>query len=335
MPTRKVTNMRRLLEISFAHKYLLLAPLVAALIGTAGYVLIQPASYQSSATLWVTGGGVGTESAAQAQADIVNQFLKTNSFAMTVAENGPLGGYLNTHGSSLTSQIKGLVGGLGSAQKASPVAIQQYLAAHVTVTQLGPAELSLIVSGPTPAVAKGTANALITQLMASEIAVRTAPDQTQVALYESQLADQSAALTADLAAVRAYLVAHPNLVSSPAAASIDSQLAILKDRATVAGQTYVQLLAKIDQAQSDLALAREPNLAPFSVVDSPQTPSSQSFLGKQQLIAVAAGLLAGFLVLAGMAALLVRLDSTIHTPDDVQRMVGLPVIGTTPLSARA
>ena len=36
-----------------------------------------------------------------------------------------------------------------------------------------------------------------------------------------------------------------------------------------------------------------------------------------------------------MDALLVRLDTTIHSPNEVQRMLGLPVIGATPLSAEA
>jgi capsular polysaccharide biosynthesis protein len=56
-------------------------------------------------------------------------------------------------------------------------------------------------------------------------------------------------------------------------------------------------------------------------------------LGKQEIIAIAAGLFAGLLAVAVMAALLVRLDTTIHSADEVQRMVGLPVLGSTPQSA--
>jgi uncharacterized protein involved in exopolysaccharide biosynthesis len=334
-----VADVKRFMEIGFAHKLLLLAPMVAALVGTAAFVLLQPAGYQSSATVWVNGGGVGSQSAAAAQADIVNQFLKTNTFALAVAQNSPLGEYLNTHsdaaqGSSITTQIKELFGRGGNAQKPSDDAIRTYLAAHVTVAQLGPSELTVTMNGPTPDVARGTALALITQLSTAEVTVRTTPAQTQLALYQAQLQDQAKVITADLAAIRDYLAAHPNLVKDANAASTDPQLAILQDAATVAKQTYVALLAKIDQTQSDLDLARKPNNAPFRVVDAPQTPAAPS-LGKQQLIAGGAGILAGLVLMAVMGALLVRLDTTIHSADEVHSMVGLNVLGSTPLSARA
>jgi uncharacterized protein involved in exopolysaccharide biosynthesis len=334
-----VADVKRYLEIGFAHKLLLLAPMVAALIGTAAFVLLQPAAYQSSATIWVNGGGVGSQSAAAAQSDIVNQFLKTNSFALAVAQNSPLGDYLNTHpdaaqGSSITTQIKQLLGRSVSPQKPSDDAIRTYLAAHVTVAQLGPSELTVTVNGPNPDVARGTALALVTQLSTAEVAARTTPAQTQLALYQAQLQDQAKVISADLAAIRDYLAAHPNLAKDPNAAATDPQLALLQDAASVAKQTYVALLAKIDQTQSDLDLARKPNNGPFRVVDSPQTPAAPS-VGKQQLIAGGAGVLAGLLLMAVMAALLVRLDTTIHSPDEVHRMVGLNVLGSTPLSARA
>ena len=63
-------------------------------------------------------------------------------------------------------------------------------------------------------------------------------------------------LSADLAAVRQYLVDHPNLAKDPGAQATDSQLQVLKDAAAVAQQTDVALLAKIDQTQSDLDLAK-------------------------------------------------------------------------------
>lgn len=332
-----MTKVKRILEVAFRHKILLLAPLLAALIGTAAYVYLLPASYQSSATLWVNGGGVGTQSPAQTQADIANEYLKTDTFALAVSTKGPLGEYLNTHADATQGfSLKSLMSDGGPTQKPSTEAIRQYLAAHVTITTLGPAELIVTVNGPSPDVAKGTANALIAQLLESEVAAKTTAAKTQLGIYQTQLQDQAAVITKDLAAITAYLAAHPNLVGpkNAEAAATDPQLALLQDQAAVARQAYVGLLTKIDQTTSDIALAEQPTLAPFRVVDAPQTPSLPAF-GKQQLIAIAAGLLAGFLAMAGMAALLYRLDTTIHTADDVQPMLGLPVIGSTPLSARA
>ncbi len=329
--------MKRYLEIGFAHKLLLIAPLLAAVICTAAYVMLQPAAYQSSATLWVNGNGVGTQSAAQSQADVVNQYLKTNSFAVTVAQ-GPLTSYLNAHpsvvpGAGIRTQLAGLIGDSGNGRKASDDGIRLYLAAHVTQTQLGPSELILTVSAPSPELAKGTAVALIAQLQVAEVAAKTANLQAVLALLKSQLQDQSKILSADLAAVRQYLADHPNLAKDPAAQATDSQLQVLKDAATVAQQTDVALLAKIDQTQSDLDLANQS--LPFRIADAPQLPSTQSLFGKQQLIAIGGGLLGGLFLVALMAALLIRLDTTIHSPEEVHAMVGLQVLGSTPLSARA
>ena len=327
--------MARILETCFAHKLLLVGPFIAAVIGTVGYVMIQPAAYQSAANIWVNGSGAGTQSAAQTQSDTINQLLKSPSFAQTVADSGPLTGYLNAHPDAAQGfSVRSLVG-LSRPAKPSADAIRVYLASHVALTQAGPSELTVTVTMPDANLAKGTADSLLNQLTIAEIAVRTAPTQTQLALYQKQLQDQSAVLATDLAAVRAYLAAHPTLASDPKAATTDPQLAILQDRATVDEQNYLQLLTKIQQAQSDLALANQPKMAPFRIVDAPQTPTSQSLLGKQNLIAIAIGLLIGLGAVGALGALLVRLDTTIHEAADVQSMLGLRPLGSAPLAAKA
>ena len=98
------------------------------------------------------------------KADIVNQYLKTNSFAVTVAQ-GPLTSYLNTHpgvvpGAGIRTQLAGLIGDSGSGRKASDDGIRLFLAAHVTQTQLGPSELILTVTAPNPGVLGDVRHAL-------------------------------------------------------------------------------------------------------------------------------------------------------------------------------
>jgi uncharacterized protein involved in exopolysaccharide biosynthesis len=333
-----VNAVTRYLEIAFGHKRLLLAPLLAALIATGAYVWLQPASYQSTTTLWASGGGNGTQSAAQVQVDIANQFLKTNSFAATVAQTSPLGQYLDSHRSQLSSSITGSIDSLvgrGSDSTPSAEAIRQYLASHVLVTTVGPSEFTVTVSSASPDVASGTASALAKQLGTAEVAARIAPSESQLAVYQSQLKDLQTHLDTDLASVRTYLAAHPNLNTNATAAANDAQLSELQAQATVDRQNYLALLGKIDQTESDIQVAQQPQLAPFRVVDAAQTPSAQAFLGKQQMLGIGAGVLAGLVLMAAMGALLARLDTTIHTPDEVGRMLGLRVIGSAPLSAKA
>ncbi|TMD37774.1 MAG: hypothetical protein E6I95_00165 [Chloroflexi bacterium] len=330
--------MRRTLEIVFMHKRLLIAPLLAALIGTAGYVLLQPPSYQSTGVVWVNTGGVGTQSPAQTQADILSQDLKTSTFAIAVADAGPLDAYLTAHPGAMSTNpihpLKELVLGNSAPRKPSSDELKTYLATHVTIAAVGPNQLTVTVTAPTPNVARDTANALIAQLLASEVAAKIAPLQTNLDLLQKELVAQTDVLKAAVGAVQTYLAANPKLIKEPSAAASDPQLAVLNGAAAEAQTTYQNLLTAIDKVKSDIATAQQPKLAPFRVVDSPQLPSSQA-LGKTEIIAIAAGLFAGLLAMAVMAALLVRLDTTIHTADEVQRLVGLPVLGSTPQSARS
>lgn len=323
--------MRRVLDCLFAHRLLLAIPMVAAVIGTAAFLVVQPPSYDSSATLWANTGN-GAQSAAQTQADVINQYLKQSSFAVAVAQAGPLAAYLDAHpGETQGFSPRSILGG-GPRGVPSADAVRAYLGAHVTVSILGPSELTVTAVGPTPEVAHGTADALIAQLAAGELAAKIAQLQTQLKVYQTQLQEQSALVGSDLTAVRTYQAAHPTS-SNSSATTTDPQLALLQDRASVDQQTYTQLLAKIEQTESDLALAQQPQLQAFRVVDAPQTPASRSLFGKQQLLALAAGLLGGLLAVVAVAALLVRLDTTVHGASDVESMLGLRAIGSTPLSA--
>jgi capsular polysaccharide biosynthesis protein len=328
---------KRTLEIVFTHKRLLIAPLLAALIGTAGYVLLQPPSYQSTGSLWVNTGGVGTQSPAQTQADILSQDLKTSPFAIAVADAGPLDAYLTAHPGAMSTNpihpLKELILGASAPRKPSSDELKTYLGTHVTVATVGPNQLTVTVTAPTPEVARDTTNALIAQLLSSEVAAKIAPMQTNLALYQKQAADQKPVVEQAVGAVQTYISNnHINLARDPNAAASDPTLAVLQAASSEAQATYSNLLTAIDKVKSDIASAQQPNLAPFRVVDSPQLPSSV-VLGKTEIIAIAAGLFAGLLAMAVMAALLVRLDTTIHTADEVQRMVGLPVLGSTPQSA--
>jgi uncharacterized protein involved in exopolysaccharide biosynthesis len=327
---------KRTLEIIFTHKRLLIAPLLAALIGTAGYVLLQPPSYQSTASVWVNTSGVGTQSPAQTQADILSQDLKTSTFAIAVADAGPLDAYLTAHPGAMSTNpihpLKEMVLGASAPRKPSSDELKAYLGTHVTVATVGPNQLTVTVTAPTPAVARDTTNAVIAQLLSSELAAKIAPLQTNLDLLQKEAAVQNLVVQADVKLVQDYLAANPKLAKDSTAAASDPQLAVLQAAASEAGTTFKDFLTAIDKVKSDIATAQQPKLAPFRVVDSPQLPSSVA-LGKQEIIAIAAGLFAGLLAVAVMAALLVRLDTTIHSADEVQRMVGLPVLGSTPQSA--
>ena len=191
--------MRRTLEIVFMHKRLLIAPLLAALIGTAGYVALQPPSYQSTGSVWVNTGGIGTQSPAQTQADILSQDLKTSTFAIAVANAGPLNAYLTAHPGAMSTNpihpLKELVLGNNAPRKPSSDELKTYLGTHVTVAAVGPNQLTVTVTAPTPNVARDTANALIAQLLSSEMAAKIAPMQTNLDLLQKELVAQTDVLS--------------------------------------------------------------------------------------------------------------------------------------------
>ncbi len=65
------------------------------------------------------------------------------------------------------------------------------------------------------------------------------------------------------------------------------------------------------------------------VVDHAAAPTSP--IKPRKLMNVAVAMVLGFMAAAGLAFLLEYLDTSIKTPDDVTRHVGLPVLGIIPV----
>ncbi|HUZ89956.1 MAG TPA: hypothetical protein VMU49_09040 [Candidatus Acidoferrales bacterium] len=326
--------MSRYLEAAFTHRLALLTPVVVALLAALGFVLMQAPAYQSTAKLWVNWGG-GNQTAADAQVATITQLVATKSFDSQVAQQGPLAQYLAAHGGSSVTGIRSLIGALthpgsGGATKPTVDDEYNYLSSRVTAVSVGPQIVSITVTGPTPAVAQGTATAVIAQLQKSDVAARLAPLTTQITYYKQQLAAQSTVLQNALAAVHQYESSHPGFTSSSPQAAADYQYQLLNQQSAVASATYSQLLTTVNQLQNGISPGQLASVDPFSITDTPQLPTSVSRFGKKELLGLAAGVLAGLLAMILVLATLVRFDTTIHSSDEAETRLGLRLAGEIP-----
>ncbi len=168
--------------------------------------------------------------------------------------------------------------------------------------------LTLTVDDGTADGAAKIANAFVEQLLASPFAQQAAPTEIQTLVQE------------DLLAVREQ--------TKQVQDQIDALVAI-PERTDIQEQRLASLQAQMVGLRSTLAtllsLATGSNANQLTVVN-PATPPLGASSPKVALNTVLGGLL-GLLAAVGIAYTLRRLDDTIKTPDDVESVTGLPLLG--------
>ena len=168
--------------------------------------------------------------------------------------------------------------------------------------------LTLTVDDGTADGAAKIANAFVEQLLASPFAQQAAPTEIQTLVQE------------DLLAVREQ--------TKQVQDQIDALVAI-PERTDIQEQRLASLQAQMVGLRSTLAtllsLATGSNANQLTVVN-PATPPLGASSPKVALNTVLGGVL-GLLAAVGIAYTLRRLDDTIKTPDDVESVTGLPLLG--------
>jgi uncharacterized protein involved in exopolysaccharide biosynthesis len=184
----------------------------------------------------------------------------------------------------------------------------------------GPQVLNIIVTAPDPAVASGTAKALIAGYSAQVTAAQTATDQTAVTYYGEQVAQAQASLQQAQQALSTYLAAHP---TTSTASVGDATATELNQALSLDTTTYQSLLGQYQQAQ--LTLANVNSQIGFRLLDAP-TASGVAASTKKKLIEVGiAGLLVGLLVSVLILTALTAMDRTARRAEDIKRTLGLEV----------
>ncbi|MGD0372001.1 MAG: hypothetical protein ABSC16_09910 [Candidatus Dormibacteria bacterium] len=323
----------RFLETFFRHRIVAILPVVLGLAVAAGYVLVQPRQYTSTASLWVdlTVPGNAAASAAEQYEDPstylqsqIQELLATRSFALAVGQSGGLISYLQDHpqsGASGLAAIPGL-GALSSSGSAGSVddRVAADLPNMVSVVTAGPQVLNLVVSGPSPQLAAAVARALIREFTSQVVTAAQSDDQTSVSYYGQQVAQAQLSLQQAQQQLTEYLAAHPKV---PADGTGDATATELYEAVQIDQTSYQSLLSQYQQAQLDLANAK--SQSGFEVMDAPAAGGTAVSITKKLVEAGAAGLLIGLLVSALIVTGLTWADRTARDAADVRRVLGLEV----------
>ncbi len=289
------------------HRLLLSLPIILATLIAGWFVLGAAKSYQSSASIWVdTPGSISstlsdlnpalTPPSTQEQ-DVLTELLSTRDFVDAVAYHSLLAHYLAAHpssGFSPTALLKQLTGGSGTLKA---LIAGSFGPKQLTTSVPGPQVLEITYSGPTPAVAQSTLNAIVQELQASSVRFTRVHDQNAIAYYQSQVRGDITTLNSARSQLSTYRAQHPSATSSS-----DPNLAALSAAATAASNQLSQDNANLNSAVSTLK-GGSPG-ATLSVIDGANVPTGPTSGKKKVIEGLLGGVLAGALIsLLGTIAL--------------------------------
>lgn len=329
--------MHRYMETFFRHSRVLVALIAVPLIVAFGVAYTAPRSYQSTASIWVqtnslTGGQNVNQllTPAEAGVSLFQELLATRGFCLAVAQSGPLYDYIAFHGSGgniLSKVMSKLTGGGAASGQLLQDAVVTDLQKNATFTATGQNVVTITFNAANPVVASATITSLIKQFSSQVGSQLTA----QQKLYEQQL---SQALTQEEdanGAVARYLSQHPDLEQS--VPPPDPTYASLQQVAAQAQERYTNLLAAYDQLL--LQQNSGPGGGAFRVMDNPIIPIKPLSRLKTLGLGVGGGLAVG-LILGGVTlVLLVAGNHGFDAPADVERALGLRVVGSVPLRVQS
>jgi uncharacterized protein involved in exopolysaccharide biosynthesis len=293
------------------HRVLFLLPLFVGMLFALWVSLGSPSVYRSSTSIWSdTAGGSANDlsgappPAAQEQT-MLNELLRTQAFATSVAEAGPLADYLRAH----PSQGWG-PGVLMQKLRGAPTLDERIATAlgpkKVTSLVLGPHVLKVSYDGPTPEVSYGTLRALMSQYEKQRKELR----ESALDSYRASVAAASNALSQARARVQTYASEHPGVsATDPGMAALQHAARNALDEVSVATQGLDSAVnSSLDTGTT------------LRVVDKPDIPTAAYGRHKTLLFGLVAGLFVGALVsLIAIYALTKRAGATVAEVEVVRR----------------
>jgi uncharacterized protein involved in exopolysaccharide biosynthesis len=309
---------------------------VIGLAGSLVFVLLQPASYSASTKLWIDRTAIGAPpiqnqyiSAADEQAAVLQELIKTRSFCIKVARRSPLADDLrHSSGSDLVTRALTATGlrhprALSDADLGD--LIYSTLTKHVIVDSSGPQIVTVTFDYANARVAGLTVGAIVDQFLEEVLGSHRAQVQSTVDFYTQQTAAAESDLAKGDQAVFQYIDAHPEQAKLGTAP--DATLIQLQREDELARQRYTAILQKLDQAQLDAAALKYSLPDGFRIIDPAEIPRQPLSPIKLVAGAAAGGLGAGLLLALLALLVLTMADSSLHRAEEVEQLLGLRVVG--------
>jgi uncharacterized protein involved in exopolysaccharide biosynthesis len=308
----------KVIEILFRRKWGLLALLVLPIVVGAAIAVKLPRQYQASAGLWALRryeiiGATGPESdltstPAVTQASTLGELLQSRSFALAVA-----------YDTDLPKQLAAANPTTQGLQDALYAEISQ----HVVATPLGYNRFDITYTNTDPVVALQVVKAVVSHYGSDSVSESTAEGAQLLSSYETQLKATQAAAQQTTQAAADYLKTHQ---LTPAQAQIDPQYQLLVAQANQANAAVGTIQNDINTVQQQLATLSTGSSGLYIVQDAPAVPDRAVSRTKTLLLAGGIGVAAGLIAAIGYFLILVRLDQTLYSMEDVPAVTAYSVL---------
>jgi uncharacterized protein involved in exopolysaccharide biosynthesis len=338
--------MQRYLETFFRHRRPLIAPVVIALVVSVGFVALQPRTYQATAQIWFNSTTIAGDTSqvnayltpAQVGEGVLQELLQTRSFCVNVGQRGPLADYMQQGHMPASDPLSTALGALdqlrGKAatnqRQAVDDAVQALLQKQVTVSVTGAQIVTVNFTYSNPYIAAGTLKELVKEFSDQVLAAQQVKNRQQLNSLIQQVQDEQKQVDAADAALASYLNQHPALRSATGGSPADPTYAGLQQVSTQAHTQYADLVQKRDQAQLIQNQLGQGSTSDFRVITPATLPDRPQSFSRTLISGLGAGLLVGLLVAMVALVALVLADQTLRTPGDVERTLGLKVVGVVP-----
>jgi uncharacterized protein involved in exopolysaccharide biosynthesis len=339
--------MIRYLETFYRHRLILVAPVVLVLLISVSIVYFQPRAYDATSKLWVDKDLLGTTAVdtsfsapADTQVAVLQELLKTRSFAVKVAARGPLVAALLSRRAAAAkdpvAQLSNVVQGKSTSnapltQEQQDDLVYTTISAAAKADSSGPNIVTVTYQDADPDIAAAVAQGIVDQFIVELLSNQRAQAATAADFYTGQVKSAEVDLSAKDAAVYNYLTAHPE--QQLASAIPDLTVSQLRRDDDLARTRYESMLSKLDNANLQAQLANDPTPSGLRVIDpalSPRRPVSRT---TQLLEAGGAGLISGLGLMLLCLVVLTLADTSLRHPAEVETMTGLTVAGDIPQAA--
>lgn len=304
--------MRRFVATFFRHPFLFILPAIVIPLIVVFAVRAFASSYTSQATVVITynyvsvsnGDSPYNTAAQNLQADL-KESLTVHTFVVKVAQDS---GMIQTYAKG-TPDVQGLV--------------YTRILSGLSITVEGVRTLLVAYSDPNPQLAAKVITIFLQDYQQQKIAGLQESADQDLAIYQEQLKEDQATLTAADQARQAYIQQNPN-----ADPTTDSNLAQLQ-------QAYDQALQNVNTDQKDIQIVSDRSklaetLTTFTLADPPLVPTAPTVKSKTTITAMVGGVALGLGISLGLIGLLAVLDRRIHTRDDLIEAMPVPVLEVIP-----
>jgi uncharacterized protein involved in exopolysaccharide biosynthesis len=310
--------MTKVLEILFRNKWKLVPLLLVPILVSGVVVFLQPRTYVAGASLlalrrYTILGATGPESnlnatPAMTQATALGELLQTRSFDLGVAKDTDLAKHIGIPASNT---------------QAVQDAIYADISAHVSVTATGTNLFVITYTSKSPQLAQQVAQAVTKHYGIESASYATAEGEQLLLIYQGQLKAAQQQVDATTQAAAQYMQQH-NLNATSAQA--DSQYQLLLQQAEQARAALANVQNNINTINQQLVELNSGPEGLYRVVDQPTVPTQPESRSKSLLVGIGVGLLIGLLICLSYFFILVRLDQSVYSADDMPTITDYPVL---------